>query len=395
VAVVSLEGYRALFAVPEVGATLRASVLGRLPIGIAGLSILLFVQGRSDSFVAAGTASGLYVLGLGIVAPFLGRLIDRLGPRAVLVTCGFLYPAALLALAALVLASAHLAFVSIAALIAGATLPPVTPCMRALYTRLIRDPGLLHTAFSVDSAVVEAVFILGPALVAACVAFGLPEAAVLLAAASAAIGAQTFARAQSVKGWSGTVSRAHQSWLGVLSYRDLLVVFGVTLLYSIAFGLFEVAVTAHAAAKGSPAVAGVALALASLGSGVAALVYGARRWHAPLKCQFFIALCAMTGGIALLLPIDNLVAYSVACIASGAPMATVITTQSSLISHYAPRERLAESFTWGSTCLLTGISGGIALGGVLAERFAAHWLLAGAVGATAAAAVCAAALLED
>jgi MFS family permease len=393
--VVSLEGYRALFALPQVAATLRASVLGRLPIGIAGLSILLFVQGRSNSFVAAGIASGLYVLGLGITAPFLGRLIDRLGPRVVLVTCGFLYPAALLALAVLVLVSAHLAFVSVAALIAGATLPPVTPCMRALYTRLVRDPSLLHTAYSVDSAVVEAVFILGPALVAACVATGRPEAAVLLAVFSAAIGAQTFARAQAVNGWSGTISRAHQSWFGVLSYPNLLVVFGVTLLYSIAFGLFEVAVTAHAAAKGSPAIAGIALALTSLGSGAAALVYGARRWHAPLKRQFFVALCAMSVGIALLLPIDNLILYSVACIAAGAPMATVITTQSSLISHYAPRERLGESFTWGSTCLLTGISGGIALGGVLAEILAAQWLLVGGVAATAAAALCAAILLKD
>jgi MFS family permease len=392
---VSLEGYRALFAVPHVAETLRASVLGRLPIGIAGLSILLFVQGRSNSFVAAGTASALYVLGLGIIAPFLGRLIDRLGPRVVLITCGFLYPAALLALAALVLASAHLAFVSAAALVAGATLPPVTPCMRALYTRLVRDPGLLHTAYSVDSAVVEAVFILGPALVAACVAFGRPEAAVLLAVLSSAIGAQTFARARAVAGWSGTISRAHQSWLGVLRFPDLLVVFGVTLLYSVAFGLFEVAVTAHAAVKGSPAVAGIALASASLGSGAAALVYGARRWDAPLRRQFVIALWAMSAGIALLLPIDDLIFYAVACIASGAPMATVISTQSSLISHYAPRERLAESFTWGSTCLLTGISGGIALGGVLAEMLAAHWLLVGAVGATATAAACAAILLKD
>jgi len=392
--VVSLDGYRALFASPHVGATLGASVVGRLPIGIAGLSILLFVQARSNSFVAAGTASALYVLGLGLVAPFLGRLIDRLGPRLVLTTCGFLYPAALIALALLVLNSAHAVLVGAAALFAGATLPPVTPCMRALYTRLVLDPALLHTAYSVDSAVVEAVFILGPALVAACVAAGRPEAAVFLAAISAAIGSQTFARAHAVKGWSGTISRGHQSWFGVLTLPMLLVVFGVTLLYSVAFGLFEVAVTAHAAEKGSSATAGIALALASVGSGAAALIYGARRWSAPLARQFVLALSAMAAGIAVLIPIDNLALYAGACIISGIPMATVISTQSSLIAHYAPRDRLGESFTWGSTCLLTGISGGIALGGVLAEAFSAHWLLVAAVGMTAAAAVISAALLK-
>ncbi|MGZ8209257.1 MAG: MFS transporter [Burkholderiales bacterium] len=392
---VPLDRYRALFAVPHVRSTLGASVVGRMPIGIAGLAILLFVQGRSNSFVEAGTASALYVLGLGVVAPFLGRLIDRLGPARVLFTCGFLYPAALIALAWLVLHSAHPAFVGAAALFAGASLPPVTACMRALYSRLVSDPSLLHTAYSVDSAVVEAVFILGPAFVAACVAVGHPEGAVLLAAFSAAIGSQTFARAQAVRAWSGTIARGHQSWFGVLAYSRLLVVFGVTLLYSIAFGLFEVAVTAHAAAKGSPAAAGIALALASLGSGAAALVYGSRRWRAPLTRQLILALCAMAAGIALLVPIDRLGVYAVACIASGVPMATVIATQSSLIAHFAPRERLAESFTWGSTCLLTGISAGIALGGAMAEGLAAYWQLVAAVAATAAAALLAAATLKD
>ncbi|HYC45437.1 MAG TPA: hypothetical protein VED01_08095, partial [Burkholderiales bacterium] len=72
---------------PDLRPTVVASIAGRLPIGIAGLAILLFVQGRSGSFALAGTASALYVLGLGAVAPFLGRFIDRLGPRPVLGAC--------------------------------------------------------------------------------------------------------------------------------------------------------------------------------------------------------------------------------------------------------------------------------------------------------------------
>src|SRR5436853_3619842 len=95
-----------------------ASISGRLPIGIAGLAILLFIQGRSNSFAFAGTASALYVLGLSVVAPFLGRLIDRLGPRPVLATCAVLYPGALVALAALVLGSAAPAGICAVAVIA-------------------------------------------------------------------------------------------------------------------------------------------------------------------------------------------------------------------------------------------------------------------------------------
>ena len=158
--------YRVLFAVPELRRTVAFSIAGRMPIGIAGLAILLFVQARSGSFTFAGTTSALYVLGLGVVAPFLGRLIDRLGPTPVLTICAVLYPAALVGLTALVLNSASTAGIYASAMLAGATLPPISACIRAMYPRLLKDASLLHTAYSVDSALVEAVFILGPALVA-------------------------------------------------------------------------------------------------------------------------------------------------------------------------------------------------------------------------------------
>ena len=87
-----LSRYSELFRVPGVRAALAASVVGRLPIGIAMLAILLFLQDRTGSFALAGAAGALYVLGLGTVAPFLGRMIDRLGPRRVLSVSAVICP---------------------------------------------------------------------------------------------------------------------------------------------------------------------------------------------------------------------------------------------------------------------------------------------------------------
>ena len=383
---ISLHRYRELFEVPQVRAALAASIVGRLPIGIAGLAILLFVQSRSQSFALAGTASALYVLGLASIAPFLGKLMDRLGPRPILLACGVAYPAALIALAGLVLANASGAAIGALSFVAGAALPPVSACIRALYPRLIAQSELLQTAYSVDSALVELVFIVGPALVALCVAIGYPEAAVLLAALSAGIGSVVFARSAPIAEWL-PAARHRSRPRGPMGEKGLLIVFGSTVLYSIGFGLFEVAVTAHAAAMGAPSVAGIALGLASVGSGAGAVVYGSRHWHMPLSRQFLYALVAMAAGMLVLVAIDHLVLYCLASILSGIPMATVIATQSLLISRLAVRERLAESFTWATTCLLGGISAGIALGGLMAESFAAYWLLIGAAGSTAVAAV--------
>jgi hypothetical protein len=320
--------------------------------------------------------------------------MDRLGPTPVLTTCAILYPAALIGLTALVLTSANAVAVCSMAVLAGATLPPISACIRALYPRLVNDVSLLPTAYSVDSALVEAVFILGPAIVAGCVAAGHPEAAVLLAAGTAAFGTAMFMGAPPVRRWTAAPLHIGRESLGVLRHSRLVVLFAVTVFYSFAFGLFEVAVTAHASVKGSPAVAGIALALASLGSGAGALVYGARHWRAPLKVQFLCALAAMSAGMLLLVPIDDLYLYAAGSIIAGVPMATVIATQSLLVSRLAPRERLAESFTWGTTCLLVGISAGIAAGGALAESVAPYWLLVVAAASTALSAVAAAACLR-
>ena len=384
---ISFDRYRALFDVREVRTALTASIVGRLPIGITGLAILLFVQNRSKSFVLAGLASSLYVLGLATIAPFLGRLMDRVGPRPILLACGAAYPAALVALAALVLAGAHPGWVGVIAFVAGASLPPVSACIRALYPRIIGDPALLQTAYSVDSALVELVFIFGPVLVAGCMAIDYPEAAILLAAVSAGIGSTLFARARPIAAWTRATGHRDRNAHAVLGQRKLLIVFAAAVLYSIGFGLFEVAVTAHAAAMGAPSAAGVALALTSLGSGAGAVVYGSRHWAMPLPRQFLLALVAMAAGMLLLVPIDHLVLYSLAAIVTGVPMATVIASQSLLVSRLASRERLGESFTWATTCLLGGISAGIAVGGVMAEMLAAYWLLLAAAGSTALAAV--------
>lgn len=381
-----LDRYRALFRVPAIHATMLASIPGRLPIGIAGFAILLLVQNKSGSFVTAGVASALYVLGLASIAPMVGRIIDRAGPLPVLRVCAFVYPVMLAALVALVTVRAHAFAIALCAYVAGAALPPVTICMRTLYPRVLTDPALLQTAYSVDSVIVESVFVIGPALVAMFLALGIPEGAVLLAALTAGVGTMWFARTPAIRDWEIRPRSTGGRW-GVFAEPELLVLFAATGCYSVAFGLYEIGVTAYATNRGTPAVAGIALALASVGSAMGAVAYGAWHWQVPLRKQFLIALGLMAAGSLMVAPIDNIYLFMLVNIIAGVPMASVIATQSLLLSRLAPQGKLAESFTWGGTCLLGGISGGIALGGALAETVAPAWILVSAAGATTVAAL--------
>ena len=98
--VISLARYAALLDQPALRSAIAASVLGRLPIGIAGLAILMLAQDTTGSFARGGAIAACYVAGLATVAPLLGRLIDRYGPRPTLLACAFAFPTALAALVA-------------------------------------------------------------------------------------------------------------------------------------------------------------------------------------------------------------------------------------------------------------------------------------------------------
>jgi predicted MFS family arabinose efflux permease len=167
----------------------------------------------------------------------------------------------------------------------------------------------------------------------------------------------------------------------------LVVLLVATFFYAVAVGLYEIGVTAFATRHGLPAVAGIALALTSVGGALGALVYGARHWPAPLRRQFLIALGLMATGSLLVASTRTINPFLLANLFAGAPVASVFATQSLLLSRLAPRGKLAESFTWGGTCLLGGISAGTALGGMLAELVAPPWILVAAAAATGIAAL--------
>src|SRR5687767_13262987 len=128
--VISLDRYARLLSQPGLRAAILASLLGRLPIGIAGLAILMLAQDMTGSFATGGAVAACYVAGLAAVAPLLGRLIDRYGPRTILLCCAFAFPSALAGLVAALSAAVPRGLAFALAMLAGALFPPITVCMR-------------------------------------------------------------------------------------------------------------------------------------------------------------------------------------------------------------------------------------------------------------------------
>jgi MFS family permease len=382
--VISLTRYATLLERPDLTRTIIASVIGRLPIGILGLAILLATQASSESFGLAGAVAACYLAGLAAMAPVLGRVIDRTGPARTLAVCTFLFPAALVSLVVALHLGAPLWTAFALAALAGACFPPITVCLRTFLRQRLTEETQLAAAYSLESVLIEIIFIIGPMLVAFFVAYLSAGAAVLFAASCGLLGTWLFLRSPALVQWR-IEERKVASLFGPLAVRGFVPLLAVILAYSGAFGLVEIGVTAYATESGRPALAGLILGLMSVGSAVGGLAYGSRSWRLPLARQFALMLAIMGVGVAALSLIANVFVFSALGVLAGVVMAPALIIQSMLVARTAPQHFATEAFTWSATCLLSGVGVGLAAGGLILERAnsAAVLVAAGAVALSA------------
>jgi len=365
--VISLARYTSLLEQPELRRTIVASVIGRLPIGILGLAILLATQAARGSFALAGAVAACYLAGLAVMAPVLGRFIDRTGPARTLLVAAIVFPTTLAMLVTALHFDAPLWTAFALAALAGASFPPITVCLRTFLRRRLLEEAQLTAAYSLESVLIEIIFIIGPMLVALFVAYLSASAAILFAAACSLAGTLLFVRSPVIAHWR-IEARSAPSLVGPLAVRGFVPLLAVILAYSGAFGLLEIGVTAFAAEAGKPALAGLILGLMSVGSALGGLAYGSRSWRMPLAQQFALMLLLMGGGLAALGLIDSAVVFTVLGIGAGIVMAPALIMQSMLVARTAPPQYATEAFTWSTSCLLTGVGLGLGAGGLILER---------------------------
>jgi hypothetical protein len=292
-----------------------------------------------------------------------------------LLTCSVAFPAALLSLVAAVETGSHPILIPLFAAAAGATFPPITVCMRTYFKQRLSDDALLATAYSLESVLIELIFIVGPMLVALFVAAASAAAAVLCAAASGCIGTLLFLRSPPLRSWR-IEPRAAGSVLGPLGRPGFVALIAIILCYSMAFGLLEIGMTAYATEKGNAALAGILLGLMSTGSALGGIAYGSRSWRLPLTRQFAVMLAFMGAGLMVLALPWAPWPFAFWSVFAGVVMAPALIIQSMLVAKTARPDQVTEAFTWSASALLCGVGVGVAVGGGLLEHFSSPAVLA-------------------
>lgn len=364
-----LERYGAVLRGTGAAAPLAASVVGRVPLGMTGLAALLLARESTGSYASAGLVSAAYALAFAVVGPLRARTADRQGPLRVLTLMGVLHPAALGLLVALAADEAGTPALVAAAVLSGATVPPVGSVMRALWGRLVSGAELT-TAYALESVVIEVCFVVGPLLVALLTGALGPSAAVLAAGALTLVGSLTLVRAPALRAVAPAGGELHP--LGPLRVGRVRALLAVSACVGIGFGAVEVALPAFAEETGSrPGMAGVLLAVWSIGSMGGGLVYGARHPAAPPGRQFRWLAVLLAAACALPLlawPSSSLGTMALALLAYGVTIAPLGACSSVLLGATAPAGTVTEAFAWNSSMIFGGAALGAASGGLLVER---------------------------
>lgn len=343
-------------------------MIGRIPIGIFGLAIVLLVRQETDSFAQAGVASAAWALGAGVIAPLQGRLVDRFGQPAVLIPSTLLNASAVAAFVLAARAGSPTWLLATFAWLGGAALPPLGACMRSIWADAFADDAAArNTAYTFESMIAELFYIVGPAITTLLIALSSPSAALLVAIGLSAAGTIGFATAALSRAWrSGHESRPRGGALAAPGMRTLMLAIVPT---GIAFGVLEVAMPAFAVEHGHAAgLAGIFLSAMAVGSLVGGLWYGARRWTGPIVPRFIGLEVLFTLGLLPLLVADSIGSMVVLMATAGLALAPSAAAGYLVVDHIAPPGTVTEATTWVMTANIGGGALGAAIGGVVVQE---------------------------
>jgi len=378
--------YRSFLRLPDVVRLLVTALITRLPIASLTLAMLMHVRTLTGSFTEAGLTVGVDLAASAIAAPVLGRIIDRRGPRAVMLVTGIVCPLALLFILLADRLTLSVAALIAAAAIAGVFAPPITVLTRTVWRYRFDDPGERRTAFALDAVLIELAFTVGPMLVALLLAVASPRAAFAAACLLVALAVPIFAWSPALKYWRHQPG-VERRLLGPLADPRLLAVYAVTFLLMFSLGLLEIGYAGFATAAGMPAFAGILISVNSIGSGAGGLLYGGVQLAMPVERQLPRLLLLVVLPLAAHAVTASPWLLAALALVAGVGIAPTLTVVMLLISTNAPSRYATEAFTWSTTFLVGGLGAGHALGGSIVQADSARSVFAVAAGAAAMAAI--------
>lgn len=377
--------YRRVLSIPGAVAFSAAGLLGRLPISMITLGIVILVSDRTGSYSVAGAVSATYIATNAVLAVPLARLVDRRGQSAVLGLAASISAVGLALLMLAVESGWGTPVPHVFAGLAGATMPNVGAAVRARWSHAVEDRSLLDTAFAVEAVNDEMVFIIGPTLTTLLASSVHPLAGLLAAGAGSLVGtwwlvAQRGTEPPPQTADSGVPAKRPMPWGRIVPLLGGAVMLGVL------FGGSEVATIAFADEAGKQAMGGLLLAVWALGSLISGVISGSIVFRRSAASRYRWGIAALALLMVPLPFVGSLLLLGLFLFLAGFAISPTMIAGVSWIETIVPAERLNEGMTVFSTGMVAGVAPGAAVVGSVVDSHGAStsfWVpaVAGLLGA--------------
>jgi MFS family permease len=423
-----------------------SAMVARLPMSMMSLGTVLAIRAIYHDWTAAGTVSAVYVLSAALVTPFYARCFDRFGQRK---TGNIALPLSNIFLLAYILAMVFrlpLWLIYIFAIGLGLTQFSFGALARTRWTWLLRHrvstgdltrdraSSLLGTAFALESAIDEFLFVIGPILATTMASIN-PISQLVLPLVAQVVGGTIFFALKSANvstrslqhitvqapsehsnskdaGTAGSPDvltrepgqppindqqrlelldagrkNAIRKMLRrtetrtALGFPGILTLVCMFAIYNSSFSAYDVSVVALYEAQGKKALSGVLLAIYSVGSLVGALIYGSRTWKMPLWVRLITLMTGLVFGFILIdLVKGNVWLFIPAAFLAGMVISPTYATANMIVEDNVPGTFLTEGLSWMNTASSVGSSIGSTLVGIVLDHwgvqysFAISWL---------------------
>ena len=362
-------------------------VIGRMPMGMLSIAQVMLIVSVTGRYGIAGVVAASGAVLFAIITPRVARLADRHGQATVLRPLALVFAVASAAFTACAVTHAPDWALIVTGALSRAAMPALGPMVRSRWSQLLGRTDALDSAFSLEGIADEVIFIAAPVLVVALVTGVHPVSGMLVTVLLAVAGVAGLTRhrrsepavlgkpGRSVARTSGTVLRS----------PGLRVLIGVQVCLGALFAAVDIATIAFAQEHGASALAGPLLALYGLGSAIAGVWYGARRWRVSQRARLRAALVATGLGVGPLAFMPGPVALAAGIFVAGLGISATLVSSYSIAERVVAAGQRTEGMSWLTTAASTGTAIGSSLAGRLVDAHGAStgYLFALAAGVAA------------
>ena len=352
---------------PEHLAFAIPGLIGRFPLAMRALGCILLIQGITGEYALAGLVGATQTLISAFASPRIGQLADRHGARPVLFWALLIQIIGVAALIGAAYAGMPAPVLLLAAAVVGGSAVPFGSFSRARWPQHVARGRDLERAYALEGVFEEISFIVGPAIVVLRSVEVAPPVGLIIALLMTIFASIGMIRLPELTHHS--IPSPDTPRTSLWRHPLILIIAGGGIGMGTVFGSIELSLVSFAEDLGRESMASVLIGVFTVGSLVAAVVYGVVTLTSPMRWRVLVSVVWVGLWMIPTAMADSLTMMLICVLFAGIGISPWAISATSMIERGIPSHSLREGFGWFSAAVSSGAALGAMLAGMAIDRW--------------------------